>query len=53
MPDPTVLPADVTVTFGAIKAGLLLDPGSRYAGRVVLVDLGLDPYLGEPTVTAE
>lgn len=51
--DPTVLPADLTVTFGAIKAGLLLEPGSRYAGRVVLVDLGLDPYLGEPVVTAE
>ena len=52
VPDPTVLPADLTVTFGAIKAGLLLDPGSRYAGRVVLVDLGLAPYLGDPVVTA-
>lgn len=53
VPDRAVLPADLTVTFGAIKAGLLLDPGSRYAGRVVLVDLGLGPYLGEPVVTAE
>jgi NAD(P)H-hydrate epimerase len=53
VPDPTVLPADLTVTFGAVKAGLLLEPGSRYAGRVVLVDLGLAPYLGEPVVTAE
>jgi NAD(P)H-hydrate epimerase len=53
VPDPTVLPADVTVTFGAVKAGLLLEPGSRYAGRVVLVDLGLGPHLGEPVVTAE
>jgi NAD(P)H-hydrate epimerase len=53
VPDPTVLPADLTVTFGAEKAGLLLEPGSRYAGRVVLVDLGLAPHLGEPVVTAE
>jgi NAD(P)H-hydrate epimerase len=53
VPDPTVLPADLTVTFGAVKAGLLLEPGSRYAGRVVLVELGLGPHLGEPVVTAE
>lgn len=54
VPDPVVLPADLTVTFGAEKAGLLREPGSRYAGRVVLVDLGLGPYLPErPVVTAE
>lgn len=54
VPDPIVLPADVTVTFGAEKAGLLIEPASRYAGRVVLVDLGLGPYLpARPVVTAE
>ena len=54
VPDEAVLPADLTVTFGAEKAGLLLDPGARYAGRVVLVDLGLAPYLPTvPPVTAE
>lgn len=54
VPDPTVLPADLTVTFGAEKAGLLRDPGARYTGRVVLVDLGLDPHLPEvPEVSAE
>ncbi|WP_193509836.1 NAD(P)H-hydrate epimerase [Cryobacterium sp. BB736] len=53
VPDPTVLPADVTVTFGGCKAGLLLDPASRLAGRIVLVDIGLGPALGgvEPAVT--
>jgi hydroxyethylthiazole kinase-like uncharacterized protein yjeF len=52
VPDPAVLPADVTVTFGAVKAGLLLPPGSAHAGRVVLVDLGLGPALAavEPAV---
>lgn len=43
VPDPTVLRATVTVTFGAIKAGLLLEPGAGYAGRIELVDLGLGP----------
>ncbi|MRX43501.1 NAD(P)H-hydrate epimerase [Agromyces kandeliae] len=49
VPDPTVLPADVTVTMGAVKAGLLLDPAAALAGRVVLVDLGLGPALAEVT----
>ncbi|MGN6326343.1 NAD(P)H-hydrate epimerase [Pseudolysinimonas sp.] len=42
VPDPAVLRADVTVTFGAMKAGLRREPGASYAGRVVLVDIGLD-----------
>lgn len=50
VPDETVLRADLTVTFGAVKAGLLREPGSRYAGRIALVDLGLGPYLGEPVI---
>jgi ADP-dependent NAD(P)H-hydrate dehydratase / NAD(P)H-hydrate epimerase len=37
--------ADVTVTFGAIKPGLLIDPGAGHAGSVELVDIGLRPYL--------
>ncbi|HEY6296291.1 MAG TPA: NAD(P)H-hydrate dehydratase, partial [Streptosporangiaceae bacterium] len=45
--------ADVTVTFGAIKPGLLIDPGARYAGALDLVDIGLGPYLPEtPSVLA-
>ena len=45
VPDPVVLPADVTVTFGAVKAGLLLQPARRLAGEIRLVDIGLGPYL--------
>ncbi|MBM7506180.1 NAD(P)H-hydrate epimerase [Agromyces aurantiacus] len=45
VPDPTVLPADVTVTMGAVKAGLLSGPAVEVAGRVMLVDLGLGPTL--------
>ncbi|GAA2719751.1 bifunctional ADP-dependent NAD(P)H-hydrate dehydratase/NAD(P)H-hydrate epimerase [Cellulomonas aerilata] len=41
LPGP-VLPADLTVTFGAVKAGLLLPPAAGLAGDVELVDLGLD-----------
>ncbi|WP_108252511.1 NAD(P)H-hydrate epimerase [Planctomonas deserti] len=54
VPDPTVLPADVTVTFGGVKAGLLLPPASRLAGRVRLVDIGLGPELArmEPLLIA-
>lgn len=37
--------ADVTVTFGAWKVGLLAGPGSRHTGVVELVDIGLEPYL--------
>ncbi|MET9321134.1 NAD(P)H-hydrate dehydratase [Streptomyces sp. NPDC003038] len=33
--------ADVTVTFGAYKPGLLIDPGASLAGAVHLVDIGL------------
>jgi ADP-dependent NAD(P)H-hydrate dehydratase / NAD(P)H-hydrate epimerase len=40
--------ADVTVTFGTLKPGLLVDPGSGHAGVVELVDIGLGPYLEPP-----
>ncbi|BDZ55084.1 NAD(P)H-hydrate epimerase [Agromyces marinus] len=53
VPDPTVLPADVTVTMGAVKAGLLVGPAVAFVGRVVLVDLGLGPALAgvQPVAT--
>ena len=37
--------ADVTVTFGALKPGLVVGPGAGLAGEVRLVDIGLGPHL--------
>jgi len=37
-----VIPADVTVTFQALKPGLLLGAGAALAGDVAVVDIGLD-----------
>ncbi len=34
--------ASTTVTFGRLKAGLLLEPGADHAGRVIVADIGLD-----------
>ncbi|CAN5329074.1 hypothetical protein BH09ACT1_BH09ACT1_20170 [soil metagenome] len=50
--DPLVLAADVTLTFGAYKAGLLLAPASLLCGRVILVDIGLGAQLAamEPLI---
>ncbi len=36
-----VLPAVATITFGALKPGLLLPPGNRFAGEVRVADIGL------------
>lgn len=37
--------AEVTVTFGAVKTGLLLPGGAEHAGRIELVDIGLGEHL--------
>jgi NAD(P)H-hydrate epimerase len=37
-----VVDADLTVTFHAAKVGLVVAPGRRHAGRVVVADIGLD-----------
>ena len=42
-----VVDADVTVTFGCLKPGLVLAPGAQYSGSVVLVDIGLEEHLAE------
>ena len=44
--------ADVTVTFGTWKPGLLIDPGASYAGTAELIDIGLAPELGPAAVGA-
>lgn len=48
--------AHVTVTFSALKPGLVLYPGARFAGDVSVVDVGIPPeYLtavGEPEIWA-
>jgi hydroxyethylthiazole kinase-like uncharacterized protein yjeF len=45
-----VLPADITVTFGGAKAGLLADPGADFAGRVLVVPIGIEDSLPWPAL---
>ena len=42
---PEALHASETVTFGAVKAGLLLPGGAERAGALHLVDIGIAPHL--------
>lgn len=39
--DEATLTADITVSLGHLKAGLIVAPGAEYAGRVVLGEIGL------------
>jgi hydroxyethylthiazole kinase-like uncharacterized protein yjeF len=48
--DGPAVRADVTVTFGTWKPGLLIDPGADHTGVAELVDIGLGPYLPPPAV---
>ena len=41
--------ADVTVTFGALKPGLIVAPGSLNCGATVLIDIGLE-FAAPPSV---
>ena len=43
--DGPAVRADVTVTFGTLKPGLLIDPGATHAGVIEFVDIGLTPHL--------
>lgn len=45
--------ADVTVTFSAPKAGIVLAPGSAYAGETVVADIGVSARLLEPDAGME
>lgn len=40
--------ADVTVTFGALKRGLLRFPGRAHAGRILVAEIGLVPFAPSP-----
>lgn len=51
--DGVLLPADVTVTFGAIKAGLLIPPASALSGELRLVDIGLDLAAVVPAIETD
>ncbi len=47
----TAIEADVTVTFGCLKPGLVVGPAAALAGQVELVDIGLGPWLrGDPAI---
>ncbi|HEY0216785.1 MAG TPA: NAD(P)H-hydrate dehydratase [Cellulomonas sp.] len=50
LPDGPVLPADLTVTFGAAKPGLLLPPADGVVGRLQVVDLALPLGDARPAV---
>ncbi len=50
--DGPAVQADVTVTFGTWKPGLLVDPGASQAGVTELIDIGLGPYLDAPDLIA-
>jgi hydroxyethylthiazole kinase-like uncharacterized protein yjeF len=47
--DGEAVRADVTVTFGALKPGLLVGAGSVRTGELRFVDIGLQPDLPAPT----
>ncbi|MFL6288712.1 MAG: NAD(P)H-hydrate dehydratase [Actinomycetes bacterium] len=44
--------ADVTVTFGLMKPGLLLQPGAMHCGLVDLADIGLGEDAVVPSITS-
>jgi hydroxyethylthiazole kinase-like uncharacterized protein yjeF len=50
--DGDAVRADVTVTFGTYKPGLLIDPAAAHAGALRLIDIGLGDDVGAPAVTA-
>jgi hydroxyethylthiazole kinase-like uncharacterized protein yjeF len=45
-----ILPADITVTFGGAKAGLLADPGADFSGRVLVIPIGIEAALPSPAL---
>ena len=44
--------AELTIAFHGPKLGLIVAPGSRHAGAVVVADIGIPPQLESPTWSA-
>lgn len=42
-----VLPADLTVTFGAPKLGTMIGAGAEVSGELRTIDIGLEPHLND------
>ncbi len=49
--DPACVAADLTVTLGYSKLGLLCFPGRDLVGELVVLDIGIPPHLGEDIAT--
>jgi hydroxyethylthiazole kinase-like uncharacterized protein yjeF len=47
--DGDAVRADVTVTFGALKPGLLVGAGTEHVGELRFVDIGLAAHLPDPS----
>ena len=45
--DGVAVDADCTVTFTALKRGLVLYPGAGFGGDIVIADIGIDPALAD------
>jgi NAD(P)H-hydrate epimerase len=49
--DPAALPADLTITFAAVKRGQLRVPACIVLGELLVADIGIDPALGAQVQT--
>lgn len=47
----TAIEADVTLTFGAVKQGLLTGKARHHCGELLIAELGLTDFLPEPSAT--
>ncbi len=50
--DGLAFDADLTITFAAVKLGLVISPGKQFAGGVELIDIGIGAALGIPIARA-
>lgn len=50
--DGVVFDADLTVTFGAAKPGLVLAPAKEHVGQITVIDIEIGDALGNPAAVA-